>query len=89
MGVLRRRPALYRDGKLAWLGPVSLGLALLSWVIPVLDIAIASIAVACGLVALFTSTDDRIDWTAVAGAIVGFLQVLLALMLVAIDVYGY
>lgn len=85
----RRRPAMSRHGKLAWLGPVSLGLALLSWVIPVGDIVIAAIAVACGLVVLFTSAEDRTDWTAVAGALVGFLQVLLALMLIAVDFYGY
>lgn len=82
------RPADSRRGKRAWLGHASLGLALLSWVLPVGDLVVGAIALVIGLVALFRTADERTDWVAAAGAVVAFLQVLLTVMLLAADAYG-
>ena len=87
MDMLSRR-AVPRNGRRTWLGRVSLGLALLSWVLPIGDIVVGAVAVGLGLVALLRTAEERIDWVAAAGAAVGFLQVLLSVMLIAADVYG-
>lgn len=86
---MRQLPAKDRPGKDAWLGPVSLCLALLSWPIPLGGPVLALGAVACGVRSMTTKTEYRIDWTAAAGTCVGVLQLLLSLMLLVMDAGGH
>lgn len=82
-------PAGDRPGRGAWLGPVSLGLGLLSWPIPAGGAVVAAVAVACGVLSMTTQTQYRLDWTAVAGVSVGVLQLMLSLMLLVLAANGH
>lgn len=82
-------PAKDRPGIPAWLGPVALCLGLLSWVVPVGGIALGLVAVACGVVSVWTRGPYRVDGTAVAGAALGALQVVSSLLLLVATSSGY
>ncbi|WP_447004097.1 hypothetical protein ACRAKI_31355 [Saccharothrix isguenensis] len=86
---MRSLPAKDRPGRDAWLGPLSLCLGLLSWPIPVGGVALAVAAVACGALSMGTRTEYRLDWTAVTGTSVAVLQLLLSLMLFAMEAGGH
>ncbi|MFJ6673873.1 hypothetical protein ACIQMJ_22420 [Actinosynnema sp. NPDC091369] len=88
-GMMRQFPAKDRPGRDAWLGPISLCLALLSWPIPAGGPVLALGAVACGVRSMTTKTEYRLDWTAVAGTCVAVLQLLLSLMLFAMAAGGH
>ncbi|MCT2584809.1 hypothetical protein [Actinophytocola gossypii] len=81
-------PARDRRGKLALLGPISLGVAVLSWLTPFLGIAVAAVAIILGVVSIVTRREYRIDWTAVAGISVGGAQLFFEVVLLAIGVSG-
>ncbi|MFI9011167.1 hypothetical protein ACIGNX_28420 [Actinosynnema sp. NPDC053489] len=85
----RRFPAKDRPGRGAWLGPVSLCLALLSWPIPVGGPVLAAGAVACGVRSMTTKTEYRLDWTAVTGTCLAVAQLLLSLMLLVMASRGH
>ena len=87
--MLRQLPAKDRPGRDAWLGPISLCLALLSWPIPAGGTALAVGAVACGVLSMTTKTEYRLDWTAVTGTSVAVLQLLLSLMLLVMEAGGH
>jgi hypothetical protein len=87
--MMRHLPAKDRPGKDAWLGPVSLCLALLSWPVPAGGTVLAASAVACGVRSMTTKTEYRLDWTAVTGTCIGVLQFLLSLMLLAMSAGGH
>lgn len=86
---MRRLPAKDRPGKDAWLGPISLCLAVLSWPIPAGGPVLAVGAVACGVRSMTTRTEYRLDWTAVTGTSVAVLQLLLSLMLLVMSAKGH
>lgn len=88
-GMMRQLPAKDRPGKDAWLGPISLCLALLSWPLPAGGTALAVGAVACGVLSMATKTEYRLDWTAVTGTSVAVLQLLLSLMLLVMEARGH
>ncbi|GAB2960108.1 hypothetical protein GCM10027184_04090 [Saccharothrix stipae] len=88
-GMMRQLPAKDRPGKDAWLGPVSLCLALLSWPIPAGGPVLAVGAMACGVRSMTTKTEYRLDWTAVTGTCVAALQLLLTLMLLVMSARGH
>ncbi|MGM1064888.1 hypothetical protein [Saccharothrix sp. Mg75] len=69
----------------AWWGPVSLGLALLSWLFPVGGAVVAAAAVTCGVLSVARDREYRLDWTALAGAPIGAAQLGLSLLLVLAD----
>ncbi|NUT51937.1 MAG: hypothetical protein HOV94_32290 [Saccharothrix sp.] len=87
--MMRQLPAKDRPGKDAWLGPISLCLALLSWPIPAGGPVLAVGAVACGVRSMTTKTEYRLDWTAVAGTGIAALQLLLSLMLLVMSTRGH
>jgi hypothetical protein len=70
------------------LGPVALGLALLSWVIPVVGLGVAALAVVLGVVSVATRGEYRIDWTAAAGICVGLGQGFFTLVLWVMSLTG-
>lgn len=80
----RRLPAGSGPGWHAWLGPVALGLGLLSWLVPLVGTPIALVAAALGGLSMTTRTEFRIDATAVAGVTVAAGQLLLALVLLLV-----
>ncbi|GAA1296225.1 hypothetical protein GCM10009634_51360 [Saccharothrix xinjiangensis] len=82
-------PAGDRPGRGAWLGPLSLGLSLLSWPIPAGGAAVAVVAVGFGVLSMSTQTQYRVDWTAVVGLSIGLLQLLLSLMLLVMTTNGH
>lgn len=86
---MRQIPAKHRPGKDAWLGPVSLCLALLSWPLPAGGPLLAVGAVACGVRSMATKTEYRLDWTAVTGTAIAVLQLLLSLMLLVMAFGGH
>jgi len=88
-GMMRQLPAKDRPGKDAWLGPISLCLALLSWPLPAGGTVLAVGAVACGVLSMATKTEYRLDWTAVTGTSVAVLQLLLSLMLLVMEARGH
>ena len=73
----------------AWWGPISLGLALLSWLFPVGGVFIAVAAVTCGLVSMATDRQYRLDWTALVGTPLGGAQLVFSLLLLTAEVAGY
>lgn len=77
-----------RPGKVAWLGPIAVGLGLLSWLTPVGGPVVASVAVGCGVVSIVTRRPYRIDWTAVVGICLGAGQLALALVVFVIGASG-
>lgn len=77
-----------RPGKAAWLGPIAVGLALLSWLTPIGGPVVALVAVVCGVVSIAKRRPYRIDWTAVVGICLGAGQLFLALVLFAISASG-
>ena len=85
----RGLPAKNRPGKLAWLGPISLCIGLVSWVVPGGGPIIAAAAVACGVVSVLTRGRYRVDGTAVAGICAGGLQVAFSLVLVVMSASGH
>lgn len=87
--MMRQLPAKDRPGKDAWLGPISLCLALLSWPIPAGGTVMAVGAVACGTLSMATKTEYRLDWTAVTGTCLAVLQLLLSLMLLVMEARGH
>lgn len=89
MSAARQFPAKDRSGKQAWLGPISLWLGLLSWVIPVVGSLVAVSAVACGAVSMTTRAQYRIDWTAAVGTGAGVGRVGLSLFVLAMTTSGY
>jgi hypothetical protein len=88
-GMIRYLPAKDRPGRDAWLGPISLCLALLSWPIPAGGPVLAVGSVACGVWSMATKTEYRLDWTAVTGTCVAGLQLLLSLMLLVMAAGGH
>lgn len=89
MSADRELPAGDRPGKQALLGPTSLGLGLVSWVVPWLGWVVAVAAVVCGVVSMTTKIEYRLDWMAVVGALAGGAQLLFSLMLFAMTASGY
>lgn len=81
-------PAKERSGKSSWLGPVALGLGLLSWLLPVGGEVVAIVAVGCGTASIVTRRAFRIDWTAATGICVAAAQLFLALVLFAMRLSG-
>lgn len=81
-------PAKDRHGRSAWLGPLSLFLGLVSWVAFAGGAIFGLAAVGCGVVSIATRAEYRVDWTAVAGAVVGAGQLLLSLMLLLSSASG-
>jgi hypothetical protein len=77
-----------RPGKAAWLGPIAIGLGLLCWLTPVGGVAVAAVAIGCGVVSVATRRPYRIDWTAVVGICLGAGQLFLALVLLVIGASG-
>lgn len=73
---------------MSWLGPIALGLGLLSWLLPIGGEVVAIVAVACGTVSIVTRREYRIDWTAVAGICVATAQLFFALILLAMHASG-
>ena len=88
MGAMRGLPAKDRPGKLAWLGPLSLCVGLISWVAPGGGLAIALVAIGCGGLSVWTRGAYR-DGTAIVGIGVAMLQVLLSLMLLLVAAGGH
>lgn len=82
------RPAKERPGRSAWLGPVAMGLGLVSWVVPFGEV-VAAVALASGGVSIATRREFRIDWTAVAGIVLAAVQLYVALLLVVITSSGF
>jgi hypothetical protein len=64
-------------------------LGLLSWPIPAGGVAVAAVAVGCGVLSMATDTRYRLDWTAVAGVTIAALQLLLSLMLLVMAANGH
>jgi hypothetical protein len=83
---VRYLPAGDRPGRAAWWGPISLALALSSWLFPVGGAVIAVVAVVCGVLSMATDREYRLDWTAVAGTPIGAAQLVLSLLLLLLDV---
>lgn len=81
-------PARDRRGKLASLGPISLGLGVLCWVTPLVGAVVAGVAIVAGVVSILTRREYRVDWTAVVGVCLGGAQVFFELVLFAISVSG-
>ena len=77
-----------RPGKGAWLGPIALGLAILSWLTPIGGPIVALAACGCGIVSIATRRPYRIDWTAAVGIGLGTGQLFLALVLFVISASG-
>lgn len=77
----RYLPAGDRPGRQAWLGPASVILGLVSWPIPAAGPFIAAVAIALGILSMTIRTEYRIDWTAVAGVVVGTGQLGLSMLL--------
>ncbi|NWJ74040.1 hypothetical protein HX744_26550 [Pseudonocardia sp. ICBG1122] len=67
--------------RLAWLGPASLVLSCVSWLLPVVGAALAVPAMICGLLSMFVRAEFRIDWTATVGTTVAAGQLLLSVVL--------
>lgn len=86
-GLERVLPAKDRKGKAAWLGPASIALALVSWVVP-FGWVVALAACACGALSIGTRREYRIDWTAVVGSCLGGAQVFVELVLFAMSLSG-
>ncbi|GAA3458055.1 hypothetical protein ACFFSW_12990 [Saccharothrix longispora] len=85
----RSRPVKDRPGKAAWFGPLSFGLALLSWLVPVGSPGVAAVAVTLGLLSTATDRVYRLDWTAVAGWVVGAAQLAFSLLLLVMELTGH
>lgn len=85
----RWRPVRDRPGMHAWLGPTSLCLGVLSWILLAGGLPLALAAVGCGVASIATSAEYRLDWTAVAGACAGLAQLLVSVMLLAMSASGY
>lgn len=81
-------PARERSGKSSWLGPIALGLGLLSWVLPIGGEVVAIVAIGCGTASIVTRGEFRIDWTAVTGICVAAAQLFFALILFVMRVSG-
>lgn len=81
-------PARDRRGKLASLGPIALGLSVLSWLIPFVGVAVAAVAIALGVASILTRKEYRVDWTAGAAICVGGAQLFFELVLFAMDASG-
>ncbi|OZM72254.1 hypothetical protein CFN78_14620 [Amycolatopsis antarctica] len=86
---LRWLPAKDRPGKQAWLGPVALALAVISWITPVAGPVVAGVAIACAGWSMFTAREYQVDWTAAVGAVVGLGQLGFAAVLFALSVTGH
>ncbi|RCW46954.1 hypothetical protein DFQ14_101294 [Halopolyspora algeriensis] len=89
MGTARELPAENRPGKQAWLGPISLALGLVSWVIPAASWLVALGAIVCGAVSMSTRTEYRVDWTAVVGIGAGAARGLVSLLVLIMTASGY
>ncbi|HEX2133566.1 MAG TPA: hypothetical protein VHH15_18640 [Actinophytocola sp.] len=81
-------PARDRRGRLASLGPISLGVGLLSWLTPLVGVVVAAVAIVLGAVSILTRKEYRIDWTAVAGISVGGAQLFFEVVLFAMGASG-
>ncbi len=81
-------PARDRRGKLALLGPVSLGLGLLSWLTPFVGVAVAVVGIVCGVASILTRGEYRVDWTAGVGIALGGAQLFFELVLFAMSASG-
>ncbi|MBP2472104.1 hypothetical protein JOF53_000976 [Crossiella equi] len=87
MKLVEDLPAKDRPGRLAWLGPLSFGLALLSWFFPIWGIALAVVALTCGIASLRTRGRYAADWTAVSGIVVAVLQAVFSLLLLGVELH--
>ncbi|GAA4015834.1 hypothetical protein GCM10022247_43490 [Allokutzneria multivorans] len=76
-----------RSGSQAWLGPISLGLAVASWIFPYVNLVLVVIACVCGVVSIVTRKWHTIDWTAVAGICVASGQAVLSLLVYAASLH--
>ncbi|MEU3270310.1 hypothetical protein ABZ639_05655 [Saccharomonospora sp. NPDC006951] len=87
--VLRSLPVKDRPGKQAWLGPAALGLAIVSWLTPAFGIVVGAVAAGCGIVSMSTRREYRLDWTAVAGAVIGGGQVAFSGLMAGASAFGW
>ncbi|MCP3800631.1 hypothetical protein NLX83_15295 [Allokutzneria sp. A3M-2-11 16] len=84
---MKQLPMKERSGSQAWLGPISLGLAVASWVFPYVNLALVAAACVCGTVSIVTRKWHSIDWTAVAGITLALGQAVLALLVFATSLH--
>ncbi|MGC7094545.1 hypothetical protein ACPZ19_07780 [Amycolatopsis lurida] len=86
---MRTLPVRDRPGRRAWLGPISLLLAVLCWFVPVGGVVVAAAAIACAIASMLTDRQYRLDWTAVAGASIGAGQLFFTVFLMAMEAAGH
>ncbi|MFB9904906.1 hypothetical protein [Allokutzneria oryzae] len=84
---MKQLPAKDRPGVQAWLGPLSLGLGTVSWIVPGGNLVFVVAACVCGVVSIATRKWYSVDWTAVAGICVALAQALLSLLLLAASMH--
>ncbi|MGA6161769.1 hypothetical protein [Amycolatopsis magusensis] len=89
MTLLRTLPVRDRPGRRAWLGPLSLLLAVLCWFLPLGSVAVAAVAIACATASILTDREYRLDWTAVAGASIAAGQLFFTVFLMAMEAAGH
>ncbi|ASR36344.1 hypothetical protein BAY61_16520 [Prauserella marina] len=89
MKALRSLPVKDRPGKQAWLGPCALGLAVISWLTPAFGIVVGAVAAGCGAASMSTGREYRLDWTAMAGTVIGGAQVIFSGLMAAASAFGW
>lgn len=84
----RRLPPGDRPGAKGSLGPVSLVLSLLGWILPYGEV-ISVLALAGGAVSILTDRQYRLDGLVIAGVCIASLQLFFALLLFTMDLAGH